>query len=342
MQIRELSPRFDAAAMEALLRRANIRPEAGLEYACGLYEGDSLLACGGYEGSTIKCLAVDPDWRGEALLNSVFSHLYTRLRRAGAREVFVFTRPENIPLFQSLGLSLLARTAQAALLTSDPRGIESFLADIQTDAAETTAAQNRFAVGAIVMNANPFTLGHLCLAEWAAAQCGRLHIFVVQEEKSAFPFAVRLRLVREGTAGFSNARVHAGGPYIISSATFPSYFLKDPSGAAPAHAELDATLFAERIAPALGLSARFVGEEPLDPLTGLYNQNMARVLAAHAISLEILPRIAQAGAPISASRVRALLKEGRLEEAAALLPPSTAAYLRSPEGRALVESWSGA
>lgn len=347
MELKELSLKFDKPALENLLQKAGIRLEPALSYCCGLYEGARLIACGGYEGATVKCLAVDPEWQGEALLNTVFSHLYTRLRREGAEEVFVFTKPENTPLFRSLGFSVLAGGAvpqtaaqqataqQAVLLTSDPSAIERWLDGVIADSGKPLPAKQG-EIAAIIMNANPFTLGHRYLVEQAAAQCGLLHVFVVQEERSAFPFATRLRLVREGTADLPGVRVHPGGRYIISSATFPSYFLKDPAGAAPAHAALDAELFARRIAPRLGVTLRFVGEEPLDPLTNLYNETLRRVLPAQGIDLRVLPRLEQGGQAISASRVRALLSEGAAEEAAALLPETGRAFLRSEGGARLV------
>ncbi len=57
--------------------------------------------------------------------------------------------------------------------------------------------------GAIVMNANPFTLGHLYLAEYAAARCHILHVFVVEEDRSIFPFPIRLELVRPRIGAFA-------------------------------------------------------------------------------------------------------------------------------------------
>ena len=73
---------------------------------------------------------------------------------------------------------------------------------------------------ALVMNANPFTLGHQYLAETAAAACGTLHLFVLSEDASLASFAVRKKLVKEGVAHIPNVVLHDSGPYIISSATF--------------------------------------------------------------------------------------------------------------------------
>ena len=329
MELRDISLRFEREAVEELLSLAGIRLSMGLEYCCGLFEGETLIACGGYEGATIQCVAVTPARQGEALLNSVISHLYTRLRQNGIEEVFVFTKPGNVPLFRALGFTPLAQATQAALLTSRPAGLQEYLETLNA------SDDGRRPAGAIVMNANPFTSGHRYLVELAAARAAVLHVFVVEEEKSDFPFAVRLKLVREGTADLENVRVHPGGRYIISAATFPSYFLKDPSGAACAHAELDATLFAQSIAPRLSISLRFAGSEPLDPLTGLYNDTMRRVMPSYGIALTVFERKEQAGVPVSASRVRKLLKAGEMEGLRELVPDTTYAYLVSDEGCAL-------
>lgn len=92
------------------------------------------------------------------------------------------------------------------------------------------------------MNCNPFTKGHLALITYAARACDLLHIFVVEENRSQFPFADRLRLVREGTDHLANVIVHPSGPYMISNATFPTYFLKEGEDAAKIQSELDITL----------------------------------------------------------------------------------------------------
>ena len=188
---------------------------------------------------------------------------------------------------------------------------------------------------AIVMNANPFTLGHLHLAERAASENDTVHIFVVSEDASEFPFAVRWRLAQEGTAHLSNVVCHKSGPYIISRATFPSYFLPDAAAAAEGQARLDLAVFC-RIAQALGVTRRYVGEEPVSQVTNLYNTVMASELPKAGIACIIVPRKEWDGGVISASTVRRCLREGRMEELERLAPPSTLAYLRSAQA-----DWEG-
>lgn len=332
-ELREMSLRFDRRAIVPFLEAAGLRLEPDLTDCRGLYEGDDLIAFGALAGHTIKCMAVREDRRGEALLNTLVSHLYTLARQRGAENVYVFTKPGNIPLFESLSFSLAARAETAAFLESDRNALPRYLDRLKAESPE----QGQAPVAAVVMNANPFTLGHQYLLREAAERFGTLHIFVVEEERSAFPFRDRLALVRAGAADIPHAVVHSGGPYIISAATFPSYFIKDPAGAAPAHAALDAALFATRIAPALGITMRFCGEEPLDPLTRLYNDTLSEILPAHGVGFSIIPRKESAGEPISASRVRALIAAGNIDDTRALLPDSTWDYLHSPEGQTVCE-----
>ena len=117
-----------------------------------------------------------------------------------------------------------------------------------------------------------------------------------------------------------------GGDYIISRATFPAYFLQgDPE---QARCDLELTLFGKRIAPALGITRRFVGQEPYSPVTARYNQRMQALLPQWGIRVEEIPRLEG----ISASRVRQLLRQGRLAELQPLVPETTYAYCRDHFG----------
>ena len=195
-------------------------------------------------------------------------------------------------------------------------------------------------MGAVVMNANPFTLGHQYLVETAAADCDVLHLFVVSEDASLVPFAVREQLVKEGTAHLNNVVYHRTESYMISNATFPSYFLKDKDTVIRSHAVLDITIF-EKIAKALRIRVRYVGEEPFSAVTGIYNQVMAEQLATAGLTLTVIPRKESGGTAISASKVRQLIKENRMEEMHGLVPESTYSYFISDVGRETAEKIRG-
>ena len=138
------------------------------------------------------------------------------------------------------------------------------------------------------MNANPFTLGHLYLTERASAENDTVHLFMVSEDASLIPFKVRRRLITEGTSHLDNIIYHDSGPYIISSATFPSYFQKDMDAVIESHAKLDLVIFT-KIAHALGIGRRYVGEEPHSRVTGIYNQIMEKELPKAGIQCSVIP-----------------------------------------------------
>lgn len=316
MEIRSLSLKRDQSMIDAFYARAGIRLDRCVTALYGAFEGDTLLALGGIAGSAIRSLAVDESRQGEGILPALVTHLYQTLRDSGVKNVFVVTKPQYSPMFSSLCFYELVQTQDAALLESSGTAFQNYLKSLPK------------ADGAIVMNADPFTLGHSYLVETAAAQCERLNVFVLSADAAHVRADARLRLVREGCRDLSNVHVRAGGDYIISGATFPDYFFKDKTEAALAFARLDATLFAERIAPACGITARFVGEEPLDPMTAAYNETLCAILPQRGIQMRVIPRKTIGGNPISASRVRALWKEQRYDEIAPLVPESTLAYIR--------------
>jgi [citrate (pro-3S)-lyase] ligase len=179
------------------------------------------------------------------------------------------------------------------------------------------------------LNGNPFTLGHQYLVETAARQVERLFVFVVREEGSAFPFAARYRMAVDGTSHLPNVVVLDTSRYAVSAATFPSYFLRRHDERARLQMEVDARLFGRHLAPAAGITRRFVGHEPYCETTAAYNAAMAAVLPEYGVELVEIERARGAdGGFVSATRVRAALASADWESVARLVPPTTLAILR--------------
>lgn len=183
--------------------------------------------------------------------------------------------------------------------------------------------------GCIVMNGNPFTFGHLFLIEQAARRVTNLYVFVVEENESFFSFDDRFQLIKKGTKEISNVEVLPSGKFIISALTFPGYFLKDGNKKIDVDVTSDVLIFAKYIAPALGISIRFVGEEPFDYVTRKYNEEMKQVFPQYNIELEEIPRKeTNDGIVISASYVRKLLQKKEFEMIKKIVPPVTYEYLK--------------
>ncbi len=315
----------DMAQVRALLEREGISLDANLDYTCGLFDEDyQLAATGSSFGSTLRCFAVDHRHQGEGLLNQIVSHLAERLTAQGRTHLFVYTKANTAKFFQDLGFYEIARVeGTLSFLENRKNGFARFCTQLAQSRTQEPAA-------AIVMNANPFTLGHQALAERAAADYPTVHLFVLEEDASLVPFPVRWKLVNEGVAHLPNVVCHKSGPYLISSATFPSYFLKDEGAVIRGHARLDLALF-EQIAGALNIAARYAGEEPSSQVTGLYNQVMAQELPKHGIRFVEVPRAALDGTPISASTVRKFIHDGNLEAIRPLVPEPTWQFFHTPE-----------
>ena len=185
--------------------------------------------------------------------------------------------------------------------------------------------------GSIVMNCNPFTLGHRYLIEYASSKVDTLYIFVVEENRSYFDFKDRIELVKKGTSDLKNVVVLPSGNFIISATTFPGYFYKNDLKDVKIDCSNDLNVFAEYIAAALNIKVRFAGQEPLDPVTNQYNEGMAEILPKNGIRFEVIPRKKdeEGTSVISASRVRKCLEEGKLDEIRQIVPPTTYDYLVS-------------
>ena len=178
-------------------------------------------------------------------------------------------------------------------------------------------------VGSIVMNCNPFTFGHRFLIEKTLKTVDFLIIFVVEEDESLFSFQERFAMVCQGTSDLERVMVVPSGPYILSKNTFPEYFEKINDEDLKMNTEDDITLFAEKIAPKLGIKYRFVGEEREDKVTNEYNEAMKRILPRYGIQVVEIPRKTNGQSAISASRVRQCLSINHMEELDELVPAST-------------------
>ena len=306
------------AQWTALLEKTGLRGDLDGEVTVLLYEEDTLAATGTRQGNLLKYIAVDPAHQGEDLTARVLTALRQDAMEAGHRHLFLYTKPQNERMFSSLFFYPIAKTDQVLLMENRQGGIRQFLAGCPVEAAAGT-------VGAAVMNCNPFTLGHQYLVETAAKNCDRLYIFVLSEDKSRFSAADRMEMVRRGTAHLPNVTVLPTGPYLISSATFPTYFLKDREQAGNVQCLLDVEVFAKHYAPHFGITRRFVATEPLSPMTRQYNEALKAHLPDHGITVTELPRLEKGGTPISATAVRKALDEGG--DFRHLVPETTYEYL---------------
>ena len=357
MEIQTLNPTTprQRQRIEAFLKRNGLRFDDMHYYAAITDDDGEMIAGGGLKGNVIKCVAVDDAHKGEAIANTLISHLIAHANEEGHSNVMLFTKPKNRQLFESLSFRLLAEAPEAVLMETGIGGINNMVEQLKKIKEEgevckennqeckkeektnlnittpqhlnTSTPQHLTTTtplrGVVVMNCNPFTLGHRYLIEQAAKQVERLFVMVVREDCSLFAYAERKAMVEQGVAHLENVTVIDGSEYAISQATFPTYFLKRLDDAADTQMLLDLDLFRRHIAPALGTTVRFVGTEPTDRLTRRYNQLMHEVLA----DVRETARLEKKGNVVSASRVRKAMEQGDMSTIRQLVPPTTLPYI---------------
>ena len=371
MEIQTLNPTTprQRQRIEAFLKHNGLRFDDMHYYAAVTDDDGEMIAGGGLKGNVIKCVAVDDAHKGEAIANTLISHLIAHANEEGHSNVMLFTKPKNRQLFESLSFRLLAEAPEAVLMETGIGGINNMVEQLKKikeesekykeynkeckeDSKEckenseeckeeektnlnTSTSQHLNTTtpqplnttpprgGVVVMNCNPFTLGHRYLIEQAAKQVERLFVMVVREDCSLFAYAERKAMVEQGVAHLENVTVIDGSEYAISQATFPTYFLKRLDDAADTQMLLDLDLFRRHIAPALGATVRFVGTEPTDQLTRRYNELMHEVLT----DVREISRLEKEGNAVSASRVRKAMEQGDMSTIRQLVPPTTLPYI---------------
>ena len=322
-----------------LLNQEGIKKDRNLDYTCAAYDSNyNIIGTGSCFGNTLRCLAVSHEHRGEGLTNKIISHLIQYQFERGNFHLFIYTKYTTFHLFKDLGFYEIVRIKdQIVFMENKKTGFSDYLNELNKTKLNNKNINNPKKIAAIVMNANPFTLGHQYLIEKASKENDILHLFIVSEDKSVVPFNIRKQLIKEGTAHLNNVLYHDTGPYIISSATFPSYFQKDEKDVIESHANLDIEIFV-KIAKVLDINVRYIGQEPFSLVTGIYNQIMEKKLPENGIKCIVVSRRENLDGKgvISASEVRNEIKNGNIEKIKNMVPECTYKFFMSEEGKKVI------
>lgn len=331
------SDKKSLTAIDDLLRAEGIRRDKNLEYTCAIYDDEmNIIATGSCFGNTLRCLAVSAAHQGEGLMNIVVTHLINYQFERGNTHIFLYTKCDSVKFFQSLSFYEIARIeGQIVFMENQRSGFSRYLQNLTGNAPQSHGNPGQ-RIAALVMNANPFTLGHQYLVEKAAAENDIVHLFMVSEEQSLIPFTVRKKLIQAGIAHLPNVYCHDSGSYIISSATFPSYFQEDDNAVIESNALVDLQIFSQ-IATVLGIQRRYVGDEPFSRVTGLYNQIMHTKLPELGIECIVIPRKTSDEQIISASAVRQAIKENDFATVHKMVPSTTFDFFMSKAAEPIIQ-----
>lgn len=324
---------YEVKEVDDFLKRFDLKYD-DVDYSVVIKENDEIIATCSKKENILKCFAIDENYQGLGLSNNLISKVTEKLFLENRYHSFIFTKPENQYLFEGLAYKNIFTTDKVSLLESGNKNINSSLDKLK----KAYAIEDDKSYAAIVMNCNPFTLGHRYLIEKASKENENVIIFVVEEDKSVFPFKVRYDLIKKGTSDLENVTVIPAGEYVISSATFPNYFLKKNDNVLKEYTKLDVNVFGKYFVPRFNIVKRYVGSEPHCEVTNIYNEAIKEVLPKYNVSVEIIERKEIESDAISASRVRRLLKEDNINAVENLVPKTTLDFLLSEEGEKVIST----
>ncbi|NLM05208.1 MAG: [citrate (pro-3S)-lyase] ligase [Clostridiales bacterium] len=318
--------------VERFLSTFNLFFDKDIEYTVIAKKDREILGTCSHAGKVLKCFAVREGLQGEGIASKLITHITNYLFEKGIYEYFVFTEPKNLNIFKGLNFKEVYTVDKVSLLEGGMVNINKYIEKMYKNSG---LKDNEKA--ALVMNCNPFTLGHRYLIERAAKENEEVVVFIVEEDRSLFPFKVRLDLVKKGTKDLPNVHVIPGGDYIISSNTFPSYFLREEGTRLKAYTQLDAGIFGKYISPIFNIKRRYIGTEPYCNVTSEYNRALSYILPKYDIELVKINRVIKDNKAISASNVRNLIKTEDWDKIKAIVPKTTYDFLKSPEAENIIE-----
>ena len=316
--------------LETLLHFESLQLDNCIDYMCGIFENDVLVATGSCCENTLRCFAVKESHKGTGLLNTVLTHLLEIQNSRGNSHVFLYTKPESEKFFSNLGFYTIKQIENLVFMENRRTGFKDFCFSLEKTARTGNCA-------AIVMNANPFTYGHRYIVEMSARRFDCVHVFVLSQDSSFFPADVRFELVMKGLQDIDNVILHKTESYMISNATFPSYFLKDEDDVVIKQALLDCALFSD-IAKSANVRTRVFGEENTSRVTELYNKTASQYLENYGIECSIIKRLCRDEKPVSASTVRKKIHDNDFAGLEKLVPPSTLDYLMSDRALNVIDN----
>ena len=173
--------------------------------------------------------------------------------------------------------------------------------------------------GAVVLNANPCTYGHLYLIREALKYVDFLYVFLVEESVGSLPYMDREYMLKESLKYNRRVKVLRGGNIMTSEKVFPEYFNKSSE---PTRISLVLThrTFGKIVSSTLGITYRFFGTEPNDMVTQALNESAKEILPEYGIQPIFIERMSLNGSYVSARNVRNLLQNDQYSELAKLVP----------------------
>ena len=265
----------------------------------------------------IKCVALKKGYTGSGYFEKLVSEMINHIYQKGITNIMVFTKPIYEMQFKSMGFKEIVKTDNVITLEYGLSNIDKVLKSYKNKIESYFNIElEKSNIGAVVINGNPVTLGHEYLIETASKNHSFVIVFLLEEDLSYFTYKERMTLAYLAFLPYRNVLVVPSTDYIVSSLTFPGYFLKEESKKNKEWAKVDALIFKNYFMKELNIKARFVGTEEKGYMK-VYNDTLQEVLQD---KLVIVDRIKNNDKVISASAIRKLIEEEKIDEAMESIP----------------------
>ena len=303
--IKEVLLEEEKNTLVSFLKQSNLEYEFDIDYSILVYDNNELIATSSLSNNVMKCFLVHEDYKNQNITTLMYHHLVNELKTRQIYNYFVFTSPENEKVFTSLNMKKIVETMNTVLLEGGDF-ITNVLHELKL---QYNISNNKKA--AVIINANPMTLGHSYLIETAAEENEEVLVFVVSEDLSSFPFKDRIKIIEKATAHLPNVKVLPTLSYLVSKLTFPKYFLNEDQLIQSEQTLVDVLVYKQYYKKIFNIKTRYLGDEPFSYNTSKYNQVLKDYLNS---GIKIIPRKEINNKAISASLVRKLIKTNKIEK----------------------------
>ena len=117
-----LKSRYETNEVSEFLDKFNLKYE-DVDYTVVIKENDEIIATCSKKDNVLKCFAINENYQGLGLSNTLVSKVTQKLNLEGKYHSFIFTNPENQYLFEGLAYKNIFTTDKVSLLECGNKNI---------------------------------------------------------------------------------------------------------------------------------------------------------------------------------------------------------------------------
>ena len=317
MEIKEALLTYEIDKIKEFLLSNDLDYENNIQKSFYIEENNEICATISVYKNIIKCFAVASKYRnlnyGSILISNAINYFYENK----IYHYMVYTKKVYANTFNSLGFKEIISTDNVSILEAGINSIDDYIKDLKRKIEyKFDIILEQSDLACLVVNCNPVTNGHLELIEYASKHHQYVIVFLLEEDLSLFTYKERMTLLYLAVNHLSNVLVVPSSCYIISSLTFPNYFLKNEQLKNKQWAITDALIFNNYFMKYLNISKRYIGTET-NKIMKEYNETLKEILVNKIVEVD---RFKLNDEVISASLVRQYINSGDIEKASSFIP----------------------